>query len=59
MTERFPWRMLMYFGLHQLKLSPRDFWAATLLELSHAAGGGTSAMTRQTLSHLMKNYPDD
>jgi uncharacterized phage protein (TIGR02216 family) len=52
----------MGFGLGQLRLSPREFWAATLRELSAAAegiGGGRGVpIERAALDDLIRRYPD-
>lgn len=62
MTEKFPWREVMGFGLGRLRLSPRAFWSATLRELSAAAEGIGSVrgapIERAALDALIKRYPD-
>ncbi len=62
MAEQFPWREVMGFGLGRLRLSPAEFWAATLRELSAAAegiGGVRGApIERGALDELIKRYPD-
>ncbi len=61
--ERFPWRAAMAFGLGQLRLSPRDFWAMTPRELAAAAEGvfgpRTEPLARGGLEALMARFPDD
>jgi uncharacterized phage protein (TIGR02216 family) len=58
MTQRFPWSELMRFGLHHLRLSPRDFWNSTLREIA-SAGASPETMRLQNLQTLMRLYPDD
>jgi uncharacterized phage protein (TIGR02216 family) len=62
MPERFPWPEVMAFGLGRLRLAPREFWAATLRELSAAAeamgGGRGPPMARAALDELIRRYPD-
>jgi uncharacterized phage protein (TIGR02216 family) len=62
MSERFPWREVMGFGLGRLRLAPREFWAATLRELLAAAeglGAGRGApMERDAFRQLMARFPD-
>jgi uncharacterized phage protein (TIGR02216 family) len=45
-----------------LRLSPRDFWAMSPLELSAAlyalGAGGASAPGRDELQRLMQQFPD-
>ena len=53
----------MAIGLGVLRLSPRDFWSMTLLELAAASrgargGGIEEALARDTLAELMLSYPD-
>lgn len=59
---KFPWARAMELGLGHLRLSPRDFWAMTLPELSAALGGSdlgrAQAITRQSLASLCRTYPD-
>lgn len=60
--ERFPWRSVMAFGLGQLRLSPRDFWAMTPRELAAATEGVFGArvepLARGGLEALMARFPD-
>lgn len=60
MAEPFPWEALMRFGLGELRLAPRDFWAMTLPELRAAIGarGAQPAPTRDALDELMRRFPD-
>jgi uncharacterized phage protein (TIGR02216 family) len=58
MTQEFPWTEVMRFGLHHLKLSPRDFWNSTLRELV-CGSVPTERMPRQYLNHLMELHPDE
>lgn len=52
----------MAFGLGDLHLAPRDFWAMTLRELAAAAHvhrrTTTEPPTRASLTDLMQRYPD-
>jgi uncharacterized phage protein (TIGR02216 family) len=61
-SDKFPWRAVMGFGLGRLRLSPREFWAATLRELSAAAeaiGGVRGApIERAAFDELIKRFPD-
>ena len=60
MDERFPWGAIMRFGLHDLRLAPRDFWAMTLPELRAAIGPPPAEPTpREALLELMRRFPDD
>ena len=64
MAEPFPWASIMRFGLGELRLAPRDFWAMTLPELRAAmpqAAGPTPATQppgRDALDELMRRFPD-
>jgi uncharacterized phage protein (TIGR02216 family) len=62
MPEQFPWREVMAFGLGRLRLAPREFWGATLRELSAAAGAMSTRagppMARAALDELIRRYPD-
>lgn len=55
----------MAFGFGVLRLSPDDFWAMTLLELSAAARGrhGVSSaapvIERASFEALQRRFPDD
>jgi len=55
------WAGLMRLGLHELRLSPREFWALTPIELLVMSGRETGAtvMTRDGLAALSRLYPDD
>ncbi len=57
--EGFPWQRLMEIGMGQLRLSPREFWAATPREIAGALGGPRAALARAALEDLMRRYPDD
>lgn len=59
----FPWAEAMAIGLGVLRLSPRDFWAMTPVELARAISGLTGGspavpMTRDSLAALMARFPD-
>ena len=54
------WRGLMHAGLHQLRLTPADFWALTPAELQIMQGvqGGATPMVRGQLDALLRDFPD-
>jgi len=57
---KFPWDQMMAMGLGTLRLSPRDFWAATPREI--AAAFPTSkgaALPRGVLEQLLEQFPDE
>ena len=56
--EKFPWARFMELGLGVLRLSPKDFWAATPREIAAALGGPAPALARSIFEDLMKRYPD-
>lgn len=57
--NRFPWPEIMARGLGTLRLSPRDFWGATLREIAAACPApGHAAMPRRVLEQLLDNFPD-
>ena len=56
--EKFPWEHFMELGLGVLRLSPKDFWAATPREIAAAFGGPAPALARSSFEDLMKKYPD-
>lgn len=57
---RFPWTEYMRLGLGVLRLSPREFWAATPREIAAAfPGARRETMGRAGLAALMQRYPDD
>lgn len=61
-----PWRELMEFGLGELALSPNQFWAMTLKEISAAIngkrqlrfGGTGGAPSGAELAELIAAFPD-
>lgn len=56
---RFPWRRMMELGLGVLRLSPRDFWAATPREIAAAfPAQHAPTMGRAALDDLMQHFPD-
>ena len=58
-AEGFPWRRLMELGLGVLRLSPKDFWAATPSEIAAAFPTSTMpAPARADLDRLMREFPD-
>lgn len=62
MTERgFDWAAMMRIGLHQLRLTPWEFWALTPLEFLVLLGleGGPPPMARARLEELSRAYPDN
>lgn len=61
MTERgFDWAAMMRIGLHQLRLTPGEFWSLTPLEFLVLLGleGGPPPMARARLEELSRAYPD-
>ncbi len=54
------WAGLMRVGLHDLRLTPEQFWRLTPIELKIMLGAeGTSpALTRSRLEELAAAYPD-
>lgn len=63
MTEPFPWRAAMRFGLGTLRLAPRDFWAMTPRELAAAMGEaerpGRDHPARAWLDAQLARHPDE
>jgi len=55
------WAGLLQRGLHQLRLTPRDFWALTPAELQIMLGavGAQAPMGRVQLDALLRDFPDD
>lgn len=62
MSDVFPWREAMAFGLGKLALTPAAFWAMTPRELAAAAEGmfrrAAHPLGRGELETLMQQYPD-
>ncbi|MEP1206728.1 MAG: phage tail assembly chaperone [Rhizobiaceae bacterium] len=60
--EGFPWQQVMRFGLGQLRLAPKDFWALSLPELNAALRfhhpAAVSLLSRQDLNQMMHKHPD-
>lgn len=57
---KFPWAEVMAKGLGTLRLSPRDFWAATPREIAAAfPKPGHAALPRGVLDALLKQFPDE
>lgn len=54
------WRGLMFAGLHELRLQPRDFWALTPAELQVMLGveRAIAPMGRGQLDALVRDFPD-
>lgn len=54
------WPGLMRAGLHDLRLTPDQFWALTPAELAMMLGleAGPAPMTRDRLANLSRLYPD-
>jgi uncharacterized phage protein (TIGR02216 family) len=48
----------MQLGLGVLRLSPREFWAATPREIAAAFGGPPPQLPRAGFEDLMRRYPD-
>lgn len=61
-SDRFPWRAAMAFGLGKLGLAPAAFWAMTPRELAAAAEGvfgrAAAPLARAQLDDMMQRYPD-
>ncbi len=62
MTEHFPWREAMAFGLGRLRLPSPAFWSMTPRELALAieglTGGVRAPLDRGRLNDLIARYPD-
>ncbi|MCA3555307.1 phage tail assembly chaperone [Aestuariivirga sp.] len=57
---KFPWEKMMATGLGTLRLSPRDFWAATPREIAAAfPKRQPGALPRDVLERLLEQFPDD
>lgn len=57
---RFPWAEIMAAGLGTLRLSPRDFWAATPREIAAALPRRRrGALPRAALAKLLEQFPDE
>ena len=57
--EQFPWRRMMELGLGTLRLSPRDFWAATPREIAAAFGTASqTSLSRFEFDDLTRKFPD-
>ena len=56
----FDWAALMRAGLHDLALTPAQFWALTPAELAVKLGleGGPAPLTRARLEELAARFPD-
>ena len=59
--RRFPWARMMALGMGVLRLSPRDFWAATPREIWAAFPRPMAATApgRENMEDLMNRFPDD
>ncbi|MEY3081285.1 MAG: hypothetical protein RJA94_1270 [Pseudomonadota bacterium] len=57
---RFPWPEMMALGLGTLRLSPRDFWAATPREIAAAfPARRRSVLPRGAFEQLLQQFPDE
>lgn len=57
---RFPWADMMAMGLGTLRLSPREFWAATPREIAAAfPQRRPGALPRGVLEQLLEQFPDE
>ena len=57
---KFPWGQMMAMGLGTLRLSPRDFWAATPREIAAAfPKPHGAALPRGVLEQLLEQFPDE
>jgi uncharacterized phage protein (TIGR02216 family) len=56
----FDWRGLMRAGMHDLRLTPDQFWRLTPAELLVMLGieGGAAPLTRARLAELSAAFPD-
>ena len=56
----FDWPALMRAGLFQLRLTPREFWALTPLELRVMLGADETAVPlgRSRLEEMVRAFPD-
>lgn len=54
------WSSLMRAGLHDLRLTPAQFWDLTPAELMLMLGheGRTTVLSRARFEELSRNYPD-
>jgi uncharacterized phage protein (TIGR02216 family) len=61
-SQPFPWAAAMRFGLGRLRLSPKEFWSMTPLELAASAEGflgvGAPTLGLEGLQQLMRQFPD-
>ena len=55
------WPGLMRAGLHQLRMTPADFWALTPAELQIMLGASDALapMGRSQFDALLRDFPDD
>ena len=62
-ARRFPWDDVIALGLGLLRLSTRDFWAATPREMAHAlrlyTGDAGTPPGREAVAALMALFPDN
>ena len=59
MSGQFPWAEFMFAGLGLLRLSPRDFWAASPREIAAAfPRAGCETPGREDFEKLMQRFPD-
>ena len=59
MSGRFPWSEMMFAGLGLMRLSPRDFWAASPREIAAAfPAAGRAPLGRDEMDRLMQRFPD-
>ena len=57
---KFPWDQMMAMGLGMLRLSPREFWAATPREIAAAfPTRKPHALPRGVLDDLLQQFPDE
>ncbi len=59
-SPRFDWPQLLRIGLTRLRLTPKDFWALTPVELMIMLGPEAQArpLGRSGLDALLAAYPD-
>ena len=60
-VRAFPWEAVLDAGLCRLRLSPKRFWALSLIEFAAMTGAfsaGPARLSRAGLEGLIRDYPD-
>lgn len=60
-VRAFPWEAVLDAGLCRLRLSPKRFWALSLIEFAAMTGAfsaGSARLSRAGLEGLIRDYPD-